>query len=308
LLLLRGGADVQAVNSLNWTAAQDDKAAQIKQVVKAAVAARVEAAKASAANAAKAAESDRELRAALAAAEREASGLTHGRAAADAKVQTLQRELAATKAELDAVANGYAHSKAALAALEAQLADAHGHGRRASGRVEALQGELAQAQATALRLQAALAASTASAAELKRVRAQAEAATAAVVDLSHEVEHLKKHLQRALAQAAAAAAAEPAHAAGVAVHAAETDALPLSEVLRNVVKFVAWGPLVLLAVGRPLDFGQLLSGVARPTRNPGTKTSKRKDQHGSGSANTGSHLIAAISGVVVCLAGIGCVI
>jgi chromosome segregation ATPase len=303
---LRGGADVQAVNSLNWTAAQDDKAAQIKQVVKAAVAARVETAKASAANAAKAAESDRELRAALAAAEREASGLTHGRAAADAKVQTLQRELAATKAELDAVANGYAHSKAALAALEAQLADAHGHGRRASGRVEALQGELAQAQATALRLQAALAASTASAAELKRVRAQAEAATAAVVDLSHEVEHLKKHLQRALAQAAAAA--EPAHAAGVAVHAAETDALPLSEVLRNVVKFVAWGPLMLLAVGRPLDFGQLLSGVARPTRNPGTKTSKRKDQHGSGSANTGSHLIAAISGVVVCLAGIGCVI
>jgi DNA repair exonuclease SbcCD ATPase subunit len=307
LLLLRGGADVQAVNSLNWTAAQDDKAAQFKQVVKAAVAARVEAAKASAANAAKAAESDRELRAALAAAEREASGLTHGRAAADAKVQTLQRELAATKAELDAVANGYAHSKAALAALEAQLADAHGHGRRASGRVEALQGELAQAQTTALRLQAALATSTASAAELKRVRAQAEAATAAVVDLSHEVEHLKKHLQRALAQAAAAAA-EPAHAAGVAVHAAEADALPLSEVLRNVVKFAAWGPLVLLAVGRPLDFGQLLSGVARPTRNPGTKTSKRKAQHGSDSANTGRNMIAAISGVVVCLAGVGCVI
>jgi len=315
VLRLHGGADVQTpFPSLNTTTSHDDKAAQIKQAVKAAVTARVEAAKSSAVNVAKAEAAERELRAALTTAKSSLSDMTHGRAAADAKVQELQQELNAVKNEIDGLKSGCDNSQAAVQALETQLADAHAHDRRQGERIEALQTELNSTQTTALRLQEALEASAASEEELKSVRAQAEAAMNTVHDLSLEVEHLKDSLKLALAEAAKDKTPQTANnttakavssEASKAVQEVDEDE-PVDNVFQKAIQIAAWGPVVLLLVRRPIDFDKLFSGFTQPSRN--LETTTRRQTHASFKEKVASILITSLSGAIVCMAAVGCVI
>ena len=315
MLRLHGGADVQApFPSLNTTTSHDDKAAQIKQAVKAAVTARVEAAKSSAMTVAKAEATERELRAALATAEGNLLDMTHGRAAADAKVQELQKELNAVKNEADSLKSGFDSSQASMEALETQLADAHAHDRRQGERIEALQNELNSTQTTALRLQAALEASTVSEEELKTVRVQAEEAMNTVHELSLEVEHLKDSLKLALAQAAdaktsqaattttaEAASSEVSHA----VQEVEED-LPVGDGFRQIIQVAAWGPVVLLLVRRPIDFDKMFSSLTHSTRNP--ETTSRRHGPADFKEKLAKIFITCLSGAIVSMAAVGCVI